>query len=237
MLLIVRVVIVEDLLRSITNLKKQVVKPASTNPKPRAYPLLCPTIYFLNKSNSKFLCIGLHCHSGFSPIVQVSGCKNDRVIFDEFEWGQVLAQQGVISSFFWGNENIALFQPIKINAKYITFQTINGKKVIKIQEQGGVEVFLGVESVTELWDLLNVIQYRLQILKALEFHTFYTSLVKGVATLPGDIRSNIENVIAPLKEAKSENACCMLEMLKYGYEILMCDIQMEAIAQTTNFEV
>lgn len=226
----------QDLLKSIENVRNQGVKPADIPPKPRCLPLLCPTIYFLNKSRTKYVCVGLNSHSGFSPTVQVSGLKNDCITFDGCEWEQLLLHQLVISNYLWGAETRAPLLPIKINGKTIYFQCIGSKKIIKIQEQGVTEVFLGWESVAELWELLPIIRYRLEILQSLEFHNFYSSLVKGVAGMSGDMRTNIDNVISPLRDAKSENACCMMEMVKFGRQVLECDVQMEAIEQTVNFE-
>lgn len=222
----------DSVLKSIENLRNHAQhsgeKGLNFNSKQKPM-LLNQTTYQLNKSKTKFVSVGMVCGSNFSPAIVLYGCKNDFTIFDESEWIAILENQGVITNYFISKHEI--FQPLTLKTKTIFFQTIGGKKVVSIRDQRGSEIFFGLETVAELWELLSMIAFKIEILKSQEFYQFYTSIVRGLVNLPGDIRTNIEHVIEPLKQAKSQNALCMLELLKYAEDIIRGDIEIEQIQQ------
>lgn len=189
--------------------------------------LLNQTTYPLNKSKTKFVSAGLRHHSAFVPIIQIYGLKNNWVSFDEAEWKLLVENQTFIANYFTSRD--PHFAPIHINSKTITFQCIGLKKVVGIRDQCSSEVYMGIESLCELWELVHLIEHRLEILKSFDFFQFYSSVIKGVADIPGDVKTNIETVLVPVMQTHSANAYSMLEMLKFVEEIVIADVDMENI--------
>lgn len=199
------------------------------------YPtLLLPRTYHLNKSRGKFATVGLCCNGSFGAVVVIHGQKNDWMLLDEVEWKTLCEYQSIIRNYFCSGGDFQQ-QPMVINnLKRICFRAIGVNKVIVLQELCGSEVYLGIESVVELWELLSLIEYRKEVLKSLEFHKFYCNVIKGVANLPGDCKNNIESVLSNLN-IHSENVLCMREMLKYAEQIIRCDIEFDQLGQTLNY--
>ncbi|KAF5269130.1 hypothetical protein FQA39_LY08800 [Lamprigera yunnana] len=70
----------------------------------------------------------------------------------------------------------------------------------------GNEVYLGWESVSEVWPLEPVL--------------------RAVAEMSGDVKINIYNIINRLSE-KSDDVCCMLEVFLFMAEKVLFDVQLE----------
>lgn len=183
--------------------------------------------YALNKSRTKFVSVGLKPHSGFPPVVEIFGNKNDFTVFEEGEWMSLLSNRGVINNYL---VNPKLQVPtINIGRKNIHFQTLT-KKVIRIDCVDSPPVILGQESVQELWRLATIINGRIELLKALEFENFYNNIIRGASEINEDCGNVIVNVVSGLKPM-SEPAMCMLELLKYVPEVINCDIEMARLGQ------
>ncbi|KAF5287946.1 hypothetical protein FQA39_LY15616 [Lamprigera yunnana] len=54
-----------------------------------------------------------------------------------------------------------MWKPRQIGSKTLTFEMIEEKKILKIEDMSGNEVYLGWESVSEVWSLESVLRYRL----------------------------------------------------------------------------
>lgn len=238
-LLRVQVFVMDNLLKSIEAVKNQVTNKnvevgVNLNSKVKLpYPvLLNSSSYPLNKSRSKFAAVGLHYYGAFAPVVLIYGPKNDWTLLSRSEWEALVENQGVISNYFCSGDFLP--QPVIIsNEKRICFQRVGPTKVIILQDKCGSEVYLGVESIAECWELLHLLEYKMEVLKSLEFEKFYSNIIRGVSTMPGEFKSNIENVLSTLN-IKSDNVVCMLEMLKFALDIIQCDIEMEQYKQTVN---
>lgn len=223
--------------KSIETVKNQVAQKVieagvNVKVKPQYPTLLNTTNYPLNKSRTKFVAVGFGCYQPFAPAVVIYGQKNDVAVFNETEWNALMENQGIISSYFSSKD----FHPQSLNisnGKRIKFNSVGGKKVIILQDWAGSEVYLGLESITECWELQHLLEYRIQLLKSLEFEKFYSSVIKGIWELPGEFKTNIENVLYNLN-IKSDNVAIMLEVLKYGVEIIKCDIELNQFAQAFN---
>lgn len=211
------------LLQSLQSVQKQAEKTV----RPQDYPvLLTRKSYALNISKTKYVSVGLRSHAGFQPVIVINGNKNDWVLLDESEWVMLLKQQGILSHYFY-TPNVHSPKCVDIGSKTIVFHRIDQTKVISLRGDEGDEVCLGVESVAELWRLAQIVEFRIELLKDLNFYPFYAEVVKGVASIPGDWKVNIESVLLPLKTAKLENAVCMLEMLRYCDHIVKADVEIE----------
>lgn len=184
------------------------------------YPVLlnCST-YALNKSRSKFVSVGLSSHAPFAPLVGIHGLKNDWVIFNEVEWRLLLENQGIISNFVYTDEGQQ--QCFNIGTKALRFHTIASTRVVTFSDAS--EVCLAFESLCDLWDFIPMVESRIQLLTALQFHQFYSSLVKGVVGLPGDYKTHMQTVLNELQG--SENAVCMYELLKRAPHVIDADFE------------
>lgn len=105
--------------------------------------------------------------------------------------------------------NGSALETFKIEFQSYSFLVIDGKKIIKIEDYD-CGIFLGWESVNELWNLLTLILYRIDLLKSQGFNAFYDAVLVGVSKVPGDVINNITDLINAMKDTKSENLNCMM---------------------------
>ncbi|KAF5302131.1 hypothetical protein FQA39_LY10466 [Lamprigera yunnana] len=90
----------------------------------------------------------------------------------------------------------------------------------------GNEVYLGWESVSEVWSLESVCRYRLSYSSGSNFKYFFEDVIRAVAEMSGDVKTNIYNIINRLSE-KSNDVC--LERLYEELGALEFDADHEAI--------
>ncbi|KAF5300432.1 hypothetical protein FQA39_LY02231 [Lamprigera yunnana] len=108
--------------------------------------LLNQTIYYLNKSKSKWISIGLYYPFEFASVVKIFGRFKQYVIFKEEEWIQFHQQRENINKYFQTFDT--MWKPRQIGSKTLTFEMIEEKKILKIEDMSGNEVCLGWESVS-----------------------------------------------------------------------------------------
>ncbi|KAF5282121.1 hypothetical protein FQA39_LY17677 [Lamprigera yunnana] len=123
-----------------------------------------------------------------------------------------------------------MWKPRQIGSKTLTFEMIEEKKILKIEDMSGNEVYLGWESVSEVWSLESVLRYRLSYSFGSNFKYFYEDVIRAVAEMSGDVKINIYNIINRLSE-KSDDVCCMLEVLLFMPEKALFDVQLERCIQ------
>lgn len=205
----------------------QTVKGRSEKPRNIPFPVqLLSSTYPLNNSLSKYVSVGLQTHSGFPPVISLRGNKNDWAKFDENEWKTFVDNQGVICNYFYSYG--LQFPPVIVGRKTLYFQEVQKKKVIRISDPDGSEVYLGAESAEELWQLLPIVEFRLTKLKSSDFYNYYNTTIKGVVDLPGDSHSNIVALLQSLsQDTQSDNVAALFELLRYASEVVKCDIEIE----------
>lgn len=188
-------------------------------------PLIGETTYSLNRSRTKFVCVGLGPDGLLLPVVKISGTLNNQcVVFDKKEWNDLLENEANIMNYFQNNYQDVQWAPVKIGEKTLSFLAIGGRKVIKL-ETGVSEVWLGWESVMQLWNMVEIINYQLEILAHAAFAEFYKNIIDAVAEMIGDVKVNIMNIIAPLKDTKAENVLYMMEMVQLVPNKIIVDIE------------
>ncbi|KAF5287828.1 hypothetical protein FQA39_LY15689 [Lamprigera yunnana] len=186
--------------------------------------LLNQTIYYLNKSKSKWISVELYYPFEFASVVKIFGRSKQYVIFNEEEWIQFHEQRENINKYFQTFDT--MWKPRQIGSKTLTFEMIEEKKILKIEDMSGNEVYLGWESVSEVWSLESVLRYRLSYSSGSNFKYFYEDVIRAVAEMSGDVKINIYNIINRLSE-KSDDVCCMLEVLLFMPEKALFDVQLE----------
>ncbi|KAF5277664.1 hypothetical protein FQA39_LY18452 [Lamprigera yunnana] len=184
--------------------------------------LLNQTIYYLNKSKSKWISVGLYYPFEFASVVKIFGRSKQYVIFKKEEWIQFHEQRENINKYFQTFDT--MWKPRQIGSKTLTFEMIEEKKILKIENMSGNEVYLGWESVSEVWSLESVLRYRLSYSSGSNFKYFYEDVIRAVAEMSGDVKINIYNIINRLSE-KSDDVCCMLEVLLFMPDYLMYNLK------------
>ncbi|KAF5305693.1 hypothetical protein FQA39_LY09182 [Lamprigera yunnana] len=109
--------------------------------------LLNQTISYLNKSKSKWISVGLYYPFEFASVVKIFGRSKQYVIFKEEEWIQFHEQRENINKYFQTFDT--MWKPRQIGSKTLTFEMIEEKKILRIEDMCGNEVYLGWQSVSE----------------------------------------------------------------------------------------
>ncbi|KAF5275976.1 hypothetical protein FQA39_LY00772 [Lamprigera yunnana] len=114
----------------------------------------------------------------------------------------------------------------QIGSKTLTFEMIEEKKILRIEDMCGNEVYLGWESVSKVWFLESVLSYRLSYSFGSNFKHFCEDVIRAEAESLGDVKINIYNIINRLSE-KSDDVCCTLEVLLFMPEKALFDVQLK----------
>ncbi|KAF5281633.1 hypothetical protein FQA39_LY17755 [Lamprigera yunnana] len=172
--------------------------------------LLNQTICYLNKSKSKWISVGLYYPFEFASVVKIFGRSKQYVIFKEEEWIQFHEQRENNNKYFQTFDT--MWKPRQIGSKTLTFEMIEEKKILKIEDMSRNEVYLGWESVSKVWLLESVLRYRLSYFSGSNFKYFYEDVIRAVAEMSGDVKINIYNIINQLSE-KSDDKYSLLKKI------------------------
>lgn len=198
------------------------VVPSPTVKKLQPPMLIKQTLYFLNKSKSKFVSIGLAQQLRFTPVVQLWGMKNQGVWFSETEWKQLVENQGVLLNYFYATDTP--WSPMKLGFKTIYFQTVEQKRVIKIEDMCETEIYLGWESLLEFVELIPLIDNQLKMISNHQFRNYYNDMLNKIVIMTGDCMVNIKKELQSAKECA--NTYAMMELLHFHPEKIAVDLEM-----------
>ncbi|KAF5294583.1 hypothetical protein FQA39_LY13342 [Lamprigera yunnana] len=76
-----------------------------------------------------------------------------------------------------------MWKPSQIGSKTLTFEMIVEKKILRIKDVCGNEVYLGWESVSEVWSLQTVLSFRLSYSSGSNSKHFYDDVIRAVAEM------------------------------------------------------
>ncbi|KAF5296252.1 hypothetical protein FQA39_LY12589 [Lamprigera yunnana] len=119
-----------------------------------------------------------------------------------------------------------MWKPRQIGSKTLTFEMIEENKILRIEDVCGNKVYLVWESVSEVWSLQTVLKYRLIYSSGSNFKHFHDDVIGAVTEMSGDVKINIYNIVNRLSE-KSDDVCCMLDILLFMPEKVLFDVQIE----------
>lgn len=165
--------------------------------------------YHLNKSRSKFVSVGLCRNFGYEPCIKLMGNKNDVLVFTEEEWRDLLKYQGVITNYLYAN---AATEPLNTEYCSIFFEQISSTRVIKIWKNNS-SIYLGYETICNLWEILPIINYRIDMLKIQQFKTYFKVFQKGMQSQSGNIFHNATTVLKCSETCPTENVCLLQELV------------------------
>lgn len=236
----------DQLLQALNSVTSQYSEPPAEPVKeePKHQRQTCPTViigrcYALNRSETKFVSVGLNSHLAFTPVVLIrSSQKNYWVLLREDEWAALLATENIIryrlaelkTTVKSEYKSSSHWQLINLGSTTVDCHMYEGTPVVTLRTVDDGRVCLGEDSLQELWSLANLINYRIDILKSLEFGKWYNTLINGAAQSPQDFKRLFEETIAQVRVTNSENNLAILELLKYAPHIINCDIVMARVA-------
>ncbi|KAF5281636.1 hypothetical protein FQA39_LY17758 [Lamprigera yunnana] len=84
-----------------------------------------------------------------------------------------------------------MWKPRKIGSKILTFEMIKEKKILRIQDMCGNEVYFGWESLSEVLLLESVLSYKLSYSSGSDFKHFYEDEIRAMAEISRDVKINI----------------------------------------------
>ena len=189
----------------------------------RGSTLINESIYYLNKSKSKYVSVGFGLDRKYKPVIKLEGVKNQNIILNEDQWISFLNNEGIIMNFLFSNSFGWL--PMQGKGFEIHFIFINDVRVIKLVQEGGHEVYLAEDSLNNLFKGTPLIKYRLDLLKNQDFANYYNILVSGISTKNGDLIQNVYDIILPLTNINSLNVCCVLELLNFYSDCIIEDVE------------
>lgn len=165
--------------------------------------------FYLNNSKCKFVAVSLCYDFGLIPCVQISGNKNDHVVFNEVEWKDFLSYQGLITNYLYTDE---CPDPVDAGKFSLDFKQLPFAKVVKISKDNSY-VYLAYDTICTLWDLLPLIKYRIDILKRQQFGNYFKILSAGLRNMSGDVVTNTLKLLQPEENPNSENISMIMEFL------------------------
>lgn len=174
----------------------------------------------LNKSVNKYICVGLSVDD-LSPCIKISGNKGVSILLNESEWRELLEYQGVIINNLYLSDS--RWEPLEFASIKLYFETVKGENVLKIVKNG-FYIYLGRETVNNLWQLTPLLEKRLTLLKNQEFKQYFSILKNNYANAEGSIVNKIFEVLS-IQENASENACAIMELAISHPTILECKIK------------
>lgn len=165
--------------------------------------------YSLNKSNTKFVNIGLLVEKNFEPCIELSGQKKQSVVMSEKDWKILLQYQGVITSYLCSLSTYA--EPINLQNITLYFEMFNQTPILKIKKNESL-IYLGNETVCNLWQQIPLIEYRLNILHQQKFEIYF-NIFKCSLLGEKNCIQRVYDILTPRENQNSENVCTMLEFL------------------------
>lgn len=173
--------------------------------------LLNSKIFYLNNSSSKFVCVGIGLND-FLPQIVIGGQNSFKIFLNEEEWKSLLQYQGVLVNYFSSFDSYTT--PVQFGNITIYFEKFNQCPILKIQKNGGQYICLSGNSMEKLWELQEIIDYRIEMIKKQEFQKYF-SIFQSTTVRFDLFQSNIYNIINPHQNPNSENVSTMLELLTY----------------------
>lgn len=161
----------------------------------------------LNKSVCKYICIGLSVED-FNPCIKISGSKGAAIVLNESEWRELLIYQGVITSRLFLSDTRE--EPLEFGNIGVHFENINGENVLKIKKNS-FYLYLGKETVNNLWQLIPILEKRFTLLKNQQFKQYFSIFKNNYANCGGGIINKIYEVLCT-EDNSIENACAVLEL-------------------------
>ncbi|KAK9876867.1 hypothetical protein WA026_017368 [Henosepilachna vigintioctopunctata] len=153
--------------------------------------MLCSKVFFINKSKTKYVSVGLS-HQ-FKAVVRISGSslKGHHIDFTTEDFRELLKSE----EFLLRNLSKVSSQEFKkINNVTLFFITINNKCILGVRNERS-QIYIGRETLCELLSLQELINDYIEFLEYHGFEDFYAMITRTVTKLNGDVLANIKNLL------------------------------------------
>jgi hypothetical protein len=183
--------------------------------------MLNSKVYYLNCSRSKFICVGMSLDD-FSPLIQIGGQNGYRIYLNEEEWKCFLQSKAYINDFLYSNyKDDDSHNPVKCGDVTIYFEKYNENSLIKIKHINEYYVTLNFDSTQKLWELADLVNYRLKIIKNQGFNEYFSVLSENLEKWSEDLIQSVYKLLDLKQNVTSENVSTVLEFaLMYPAELL-----------------
>ncbi|KAI4467743.1 hypothetical protein MML48_2g00015430 [Holotrichia oblita] len=138
--------------------------------------LIGQSSYFLNKSGSKWLTVGLSPAAGFVPIVQIKSV-NACIFFTQEEWEEFCKTEGCSPNHQMEASSYRDIQVIRLKSR-------------------GQQIVLSTETYNNIYHLQELINQKISVLASSDFVSFYNHVLKSCTKMDGDLYSNIITLLA-----------------------------------------
>lgn len=169
-------------------------------------------VYYLNKSKSKFVLIGLspsYQHRDLIPKVIIGGVKGQWVDFELQEWFEFLDCRKEFDGYM--SQAVANHTLKRINNYSLMFTEINKLNVLKIFKDETM-VYLAQDTLQTLWDYSTIITQRMKTFVHQHFNEYYRDLLIRANDMQGDVLRNVEILME--QRFETDFNCCIEEMMK-----------------------
>lgn len=184
--------------------------------------VLSQHVYYLNKSRTKWVVVGLAPDLHFEPILAIAGAKKQNIVMKANQWKHFLGHQNHLTDMFM--ENNGDTYTFKIGDVSVNFERVERhRKVLKLSRGGGEEIFLAYETLKELWKLAEILTERLEILREKNYGKYYDELVNYIVNLEGDI---MDRCMKFFNGVINENAIITKELMLYDGMKMKRDVQL-----------
>lgn len=163
----------------------------------------------LNKSGSKYVSVGFNMN--FEECVKISGNKGFLVL-SEREWKTLLNYQACILNYFYSKDE-DYSSPLEFEEVKIFFEKMDENiHLIKIFKNG-FYVYLGCETVHNLFQLTPFINQKICSLKKQHFGEYFNTFKSSLNYKCGNILDTVYNVLLSRKDQCNENDLAMMELV------------------------
>lgn len=183
--------------------------------------LVGESTYFLNKSHSKWVCVGLLPDNFFKPIVKIVGVRKQCIVFNPEEWEEFMMQSAKLKKYFdYGGGKFPRMSIWNLQVSSESFDGVN--RVLKMDKDGDL-LYLSYEGLSELWRMRKLLESRLESLRHLKYDEFYKDVIQYLAVNGKDLNMEIEKV---LQGSPLECVCITKEMLVYHLRKVYEDVDL-----------
>ena len=189
----------------------------------RPRPLICQHPYYLNKSMTKFVAVGLKIEWNLDPAVCILGRARQGtqcITFTIEQWHEFIKHADIITQYCSNMQTQEICPVMQQVGFKITCEWIeNRTKVLKIVH-GDEWLYLALDGLLELWKHKDIISTRLEYLKYLNMKDYYNQVMNIVTSMEGDLRRNVLHIS---NGEVTEQLCIMKEIILYGFDRLKFD--------------
>ncbi|KAK4885272.1 hypothetical protein RN001_001543 [Aquatica leii] len=183
--------------------------------------LYAQSTFTLNKSQTKWISVGLCAELQFNVVVKLMG-KGQCITLTEIEWRTLVCYRSIITNSFTGYATTPSYHEV-CGVKITTEWMDKAKKVLKMQ-RAEETIYLAYDSVHEMWKLCDLIMTRLELLKRLEYKRYYDSVIDTIALKGGEVKEGIIRIVS--KICVSEYSCITKKLLIFGMDKILLGIDL-----------